>query len=1617
MKCFTMDSVKPKFLALGMYAIDVEPIPPRCRNNKKVHLDYLKHLKESVATLREIVEEARVERPLDRSLASACLYTKHSQELLEYVVGTFPKDFNNEIKSRNFMKNFIGTIKFENDYFGAIMGYGDYVIGDSVILKSINGKKYILVIVDDYSRFTWVKFLRSKVETPEFVTKFLMQIQARLNKTIRYIRTDNGTEFFNQVLTDIYEKALMSLWAEDIATACYTQNRSLIHTRHNKSHMSWCMIRSPILPFSKSLMLFVTLQMTTKILENYNQQLILEFFTGPTPSLLTAGHISLGLVPNPIPAAPYVPPINKELKILFHLMFDEYLEPPRVERPVSPATAAQVPILSAGTPSSTTIDQDAPSPSHSFSSSELEPPVLHQGVAAVSTIIEDNPFAHADNDPFLNVFALKCSSKASSSGDATLKWIYKVKLDEYGDVLKNKDMLVAKGYRQDEGIDIEESFAPVAHIEAIRIFIINAASKNMTVYQMDVKTSFLNGDLKEEVYVSQPEGFVDPNHPTHVYRLKKALYGLKQARRAWYDTLSLFLLGNKFSKGAVDSTLFTQKTGKHILLVQIYVDDIIFASTNPKACDIFSNEISFKFQMSMMGLWYPKETAIALTAYADADYAGCQDTRRSTPGSAQFLGDKLVSWSSKKHKSTMISTTEAEYIAMSGCCAQILWMRKEDSYWPRCVNGDSKQAQQIREITLFHLLKFNSIKDTKKLLEAVEKRFGRNATTKKTQRNLLKQQYENFTASSSELLDQTFDRLQKLMSQLELLGEKLSQEDVNKKLLRSLSPEWNTHVDLWRNKADLDTMSMDDLYNNLKVSEQEVKGISSSSSRTQNMAFVVSTASTQVNAAYSTNIDNWSDAVICSFFAGQPNSPQLVHEDLEQIHPNDMEEIDLRWQMARLTMMARRFLKNIKRKLTVNSNETIGFDKSKVKCYNCHKRRYFAREYRAPRNQDNKHKESSKRSIPVETSSSIALVSCDGLGRYNWSDQAEEGAYYALITFSSLNYEKIDKGYVAFEGNPKRGKITEKYTIKTGNLDFKIVYFKRELEFNLFSVSQMCDKKNSVLFNNTECIVLSLNFKLIDESQVLLRVPRKNNMYSVDLKNIVPKGGLPFLFSKTTSDESKLWYRRLGHLNFKTMNKLVKGNLFREMKGMLRQFNVARAPQQNRVAKRRNKTLIKAARTMLADSKLPATFWVEVVNTACYVQNRVLVVKPHNKTLYELFHDRTPTLSFMRPFGCPVTILNTIDHLGKFNGKADEGFFVGYSLNSKAFRLFNSRTKIVKENLHIRFSENIPNDVGSGPDWLFDIDVLTRTMNYEPIVASTQSNGFAGTKASDNACQARKETEPIKDYILLSLWTADLPFSQDPKSSNDDGSKPLRNDGKKKFGFTEVKTASTPMETQKPLLKDEDGEEVDVHTYRSMIGSLMHLTSSRPDIMFAVCACARYQVNPKISLLHAVKRIFSTVASVIICLATNQKFNFSEWIFDSMMRNLDNVSGKILMYPRVGKSFSGRVTPLFPIMTVQSELGEGLVMPTDPHHTPTILQSSSSQPQKTHKPRKPTRKVTQVPLPSDPIEHVADKAVHKELGDSLVRAATIASSLEAEQDSGNINKTQSNATPNEPSSQ
>ncbi|GJV27490.1 putative ribonuclease H-like domain-containing protein, partial [Tanacetum coccineum] len=463
-----------------------------------------------------------------------------------------------------------------------------------------------------------------------------------------------------------------------------------------------------------------------------------------------------------------------------------------------------------------------------------------------------------------------------------------------------------------------------------------------------------------------------------------------------------------------------------------------------------------------------------------------------------------------------------------------------------------------------------------------------------------------------------------------------------------------------------------------------------------------------------------------------------------------------------------------------------------------------------------------------------------------------------LQTMLDLGLEVEEESTAALHlGNPQQD-LKDKRVIEsgcsrhmTGNRSYLTDY--EELMEDLLALEEipkegkLLGKKNSVLFTDTACVVLSLDFKLTDENQVLLKVPRKDNMYSDDLKNVLPQGGLTCLFAKATPDESNIWHRRLGHVNFKTMNKLVWGNFVRglplklfeinqtcvacqkgkqhrafylrvkvircdngielknkvmnqfcEMKGIKMEFSVARTPQQNGVAERKNKTLIKVTRTMLADLKLPTTLWAEVVNTVYYVQNRVLIIKPHNKTPYELFLGRKPALSFIRPFGCLVTILNTIDYLGKFDGKADEGFFLGYSTNRKAFRVFNSRTRIVEENLHVKLSEDTPNIVGSRPNWLFDIDALTNSMNYKPVVVGNQSNGNAGTKACDDVGKARIETVPGKDYILLPMWPAAPLFSQNSKDSPDVEFKPS--------GEEEKKDAEDPRNESRNPIKEKDSE-------------------------------------------------------------------------------------------------------------------------------------------------------------------------------------------------------------------
>nr|GEW88593.1 hypothetical protein [Tanacetum cinerariifolium] len=796
-------------------------------------------------------------------------------------------------------------------------------------------------------------------------------------------------------------------------------------------------------------------------------------------------------------------------------------------------------------------------------------------------------------------------------------------------------------------------------------------------------------------------------------------------------------------------------------------------------------------------------------------------------------------------------------------------------------------------------------------------------------------------------------------------------------------------------KPDLDTKSMDDLYNNLKLYEAKVKGMSSSNSNTQNMAFLssinsstnaavnttlavntangFSTVGTQVNTAFSTNIDNLSDAVICAFLASQSDSPQLAHEDLEQIHLDDIEKMDLRWQMAMLTIRARRFLKKTTKKLTINGNKTLGFDMSKVECYKCHKREHFARECITPRNKDNKHKESTRRSVPVETTTSTALVSCDGLGGYNWSDQAEEGPNYALMPYTSLTSDlNVSNDSICSKTYLETVKI-----LKSQNKQLSKALKKPELMVLAYKIGLKSVEKRLEFFKKNKFIYLE-DIKVLKVEINMKDIAIKELRRKLEIVDNCKKG----LGYESYNDVSPLYtgnfmpskldlsFTGLDEFANKHVDENVKAKSSEEEPKFVRKNNDApiieewvsddeeeNASQLKIEKKTVRPSIVKKEFVKPSQQKKTARKSIKkdkgVIDSRC---SRHMVKNMSYLTDYEEI-DRGYVAFRGNPKGGKITGKCTIK-TGKFDGKADEGFFVGYSLNSKAFRVFNSRTNIMEENLHIRFSESTPNVVGSGPDWLFDIDALTRTMNYEPIVAdpkSSQDDGFKpssndGKKVDEdlikgNECYDQEKEDNVKstknvnaastnkvnvvdDDAVADMNNLDTTIQVSPtpttrihkdhpldqvfkdlqsatstrnmtKNLEEHGfvstiqhrtnHKDLQNclfacflsqeepkkdlkvqtflieytrlkkqcmDYIKLIWFTKVKNASTPIETQKPLLKDEDGKEVDAHMYRIVIGSLKYLTSSRPDMMFVVCAYARYQVNPKVLHLHAVKRIF-----------------------------------------------------------------------------------------------------------------------------------------------------------------
>ncbi|GJW97404.1 putative ribonuclease H-like domain-containing protein [Tanacetum coccineum] len=559
----------------------------------------------------------------------------------------------------NFVHKFLGNVKFDNDQVAKIMGYGDYQIGNVTISRDMMASSPICLLSKATKTKSWFRSL------------------SHLNFGAINHLARNG------LLTAMASKQLGS---------------------------------------------------------------------GPGLQCMTPATPSSGLLPNPPPSAPFVPPSRHEWDLVLKLMFDEFFSPPT-------SVASPVPVKEAPTLVShcftilTPVDQYHPHHRHikynpyfgipipetvfeESSSSDVIPTTVHSDAPIsehLSKWTKDHPLQNIIGDPSrpvstrlqLHEQALFCyydafltSVEPKTYKDAltqscwieamqeelheferlkvwelvprldkvmgiTLKWIYKVKLDELGGILKNKARLVARGYRQEEGIDFEESFTLVARLEAVRIFLTSAAHMNMIVYQMDVKTAFLNGILHEKVYVSQPNGFIDPNNPNHMYRLKKALYGLKQAPRAGlqiHKSRAIFLNQSKYALKSLKKYGMESCDPVDTPMVEKSKPD---EDTQGKAVDpihyrgMVGTLMYLTSSRPDLGLWYLKDYAIALTAFTDADHAGCQDTRRSTSGSMQLLGDRLVSWSSKRQKSAAISSTEAEYIALSGCCAQVLWMRSQ----------------------------------------------------------------------------------------------------------------------------------------------------------------------------------------------------------------------------------------------------------------------------------------------------------------------------------------------------------------------------------------------------------------------------------------------------------------------------------------------------------------------------------------------------------------------------------------------------------------------------------------------------------------------------------------------------------------------------------------------------------------------------------------------------------------------------------------------------------------------------------------------------------------------------------------------------------------------------
>nr|GEV15378.1 uncharacterized mitochondrial protein AtMg00810-like [Tanacetum cinerariifolium] len=607
---------------------------------------------------------------------------------------------------------------------------------------------------------------------------------------------------------------------------------------------------------------------------------------------------------------------------------------------------------------------------------------------------------------------------------------------------------------------------------------------------------------------------------------------------------------------------------------------------------------------------------------------------------------------------------------------------------------------------------------------AILKTFGSNEATKKTKKNLLKQQYENFKAEGSETLEQTFNRLQVIIAKHSSRNEDGNTASV---------PTASTNVSTASANIDEDDMEeMDIKWNMALLSMRADKFWKKTDGVGWDWSYMENDK--EDHALVADEVAPAEFALMANTSAESKDLDNLIESQRSEKNKEGLGYTDVPPPTAQLYLSPK---KDLSWTDLPECADDIVTDYSRPSP---------TAESISEDDQNRNTSISETIASPITSKPFIKFMRAKDSQSDMRSPSRAPWVPTVNRNYSPIN-RKFSTGSRNFPtANRKFPTASRKFpTGSTKSITADMGLKGKETYPTFLILSHMMEDM---------CLLVKEDARLQGKGQ-----SKRHNMYSIDLNNIVLHRDLTCLVAKASADECMLWHRRLGvTMGGGFRNKEM--NDFCSQKRIKREFSNARTPQQNSVAKRKNRTLIEAARTMLVDAKLPVTFWAEAVNTACYVQNRVLGNKSHNKTPYELFNGRSPAIGFLKPFGCHVMILNTLDNLGKFEEKRDEGYFIGYSMSSKAFRVFNKRTRKVEENMHVEFLENKAIEKGAGPNWLFDIDSLTKSMNYMPVDVGTISTNLLGTKDATSQ-QVKKDVSSLR-YIALPNWAHDalLEFSK-----------------------------------------------------------------------------------------------------------------------------------------------------------------------------------------------------------------------------------------------------------------